>query len=661
MRTDSVSDLALDGKKVGCRVSFDDCEGCTHYVEIVDRGCIWNAAFNFDVTQDSDHYVTLEILDDNEQVVAEGSYTLKEVMLKGECSAQVPLRRSDGSQPDAALSCMIFFVEQPDHLPDNIAVTIIQSEKLVAPPSAEPSLISPYCKIWLEEEFLGHTKSVANGGPTSVWNECITSKYRGQQLLRISVYDQIGDKYIGEAQSDVWQILKEEPNAYKEGNLVLAAENDPKHQVKGKVHLTIRFFDDPKPNAEPPMSAASAPPEPAKKLENILEPDEHEQIVQNARRLAEEARENARQAEEAAAAATSFAEAPPLVSLCDQTAKAARNHSKLAQQGADTATHAASKLQSNLKRSEVAPLMDELNGGCGQARTGKDKAIQSAMDGANISAAAAVKKAEDAAARARRYANETAALAAKYPSVQEIGSLARGGDEDANDAHAQVYAVQEAADRCRQAPTYMEAIKNASIADKAAARAVGDAADAEEKLKKAKLLAKENERLEEKRAAKLAQKEKEALQREEAERERQRLAAHEEEMKRRKEPLSSGDVAEVRMYQGVFENDYHNNNNHATGRRLSMDEAATQLCMCYPSYSGRNEGDNSSSAGHYMGVPSDSKVLNRGNHGRERQPLLPFVKSYSTSDRDAIVETMAMNRPWCWCFGCGCCRCCGEC
>eukprot|EP01053_Blabericola_migrator_P007600 Blabericola_migrator_1__7599@NODE_3884_length_1451_cov_72_544075_g1103_i1_p2_GENE_NODE_3884_length_1451_cov_72_544075_g1103_i1NODE_3884_length_1451_cov_72_544075_g1103_i1_p2_ORF_typecomplete_len140_score14_23_NODE_3884_length_1451_cov_72_544075_g1103_i1230649 len=125
------------------------------------------------------------------------------------------------------------------------------------------------------------------------------------------------------------------------------------------------------------------------------------------------------------------------------------------------------------------------------------------------------------------------------------------------------------------------------------------------------------------------------------------------------------DVNEARLYQGVTGYSYHNREKDI----VSPVQVASPLACCGPARNAnitRQASDESlrptipkhelRGIRQQAGSVEDDETGDGHHHhhaGHHQRVLL---------EDDGIMETLGgLDRPWCWCFGCGCCRCCGEC
>lgn len=638
---------------------------------------IWNAAFNFDITEESDHYITFEVLNQDEDILGQANVPLKEVLRDGEYRSKTALTLgADRSTPRGLLSFQLSFVEQPDRIPDNVQVTLIKVENLTmrsVNSGKEEKVRSPYCEVFFEDDVLGKSRKAKPAADDAhhVWNDKVVGKYKGEQLLRVVVYDDSAN-YIGEANYDVWPILKEDGNDwFREGILILAAENDPMH-IRGQLFLQIRFFDDVDESLLKNSAADASQLQVVGPAEDTADRHALNAQCDEADALAEQARAAANRAAQVKEAIDALPSAPlELVSAAKKGTEEAERAAEEALQHRDMVRSAGTALA-------AAPLVEKL-------RTLKDKAVRGELAAVKALNEAAIADAEQALKRARKAAktsdycaDQIQLIGADSPHASdELVDLEQGARTDGRKADAnaddigqllQKYklnsrggqaAEKSASDLGPAGPGTSPVIDSRDLIRSANAlrdTAIGHEEDAEEKLRKARGWNKKQAKLAAKRAAKAAEREEArrlaALHAKEAARDKENDDAM---TRRHKNLMQLGDVSEIAVYGGFTGTSYHNSHfspaNHSPG----------WLCCGSPT---AFDADDEQSL--YGRLPAHEV---RGHYGKAAGSVHDAASSkhYSVGvgvdGRDHFVESghYHVNRPVCWCFGCGCCRCCGEC
>eukprot|EP01054_Gregarina_sp_Poly1_P008565 Gregarina_sp_Poly_1__8564@NODE_507_length_7855_cov_144_722779_g405_i0_p1_GENE_NODE_507_length_7855_cov_144_722779_g405_i0NODE_507_length_7855_cov_144_722779_g405_i0_p1_ORF_typecomplete_len711_score152_05C2/PF00168_30/21C2/PF00168_30/1_6e15C2/PF00168_30/5_3e03Hamartin/PF04388_12/0_23Activator_LAG3/PF11498_8/17_NODE_507_length_7855_cov_144_722779_g405_i043266458 len=685
------------GSHVAIRVESDDNEGTTTLQQFV-PGKDFQTSFSFPYEDASE--IEFSVVDKNDGVLARAIHSLRNVVTNGDAEEIVEL------QPRGRLAVHLRFMEIPLNPPKWCTVQVYRAIGLKG--SDPLGKIDPYSVVKLDDELVGTTKTIKGGGADVEWpDESWDIPYDNQQLLSIEVFDKdrlSKDDFIGDTVVDLWDFLKKDPKPNIRGQLRLAGRGAAVSENTGQIEISVNFWDDPeeknreqKPWDEPvtrlpsrktssSSSSSSSHRRPApsvssssSSLHGRLSPEEEEVAMNDIRRLADQAAKDAAKAKAAAETAARTADLSPDTPETRRQAARAAEAAERAADAANRAKDSAVGVAPPLVQEPLEKLRKALERAADGAAQHKEDAVNAAKTACAVSAEADAQKARESAQRAHQYHSDTYDIACAHPEIEELMIPLKDADKAAKlSAEAATFARGHA-DDCERATTLETAIEEAAATRRAAHKAREEEEAAERAYKEAKRLARKEEKKRLKRLIKQQELEEQKRRQEAEAREAARQAEHLQDLERRRVMIAPTDVTENRLYQGVTGYSYHNAAKEAdpstTNSNLNVPaEGAAGPFACCGSPGNRTRGRLSSEDSLHPTIPKhELRGLTTSKSGNRSSPGDDDLDDLETADaagggkqilleQDGIIETLGgVNRPWCWCFGCGCMKCCGEC
>eukprot|EP01056_Protomagalhaensia_sp_Gyna25_P005359 Protomagalhaensia_sp_Gyna_25__5358@NODE_682_length_2845_cov_375_846757_g62_i2_p1_GENE_NODE_682_length_2845_cov_375_846757_g62_i2NODE_682_length_2845_cov_375_846757_g62_i2_p1_ORF_typecomplete_len647_score165_73C2/PF00168_30/2_1e02C2/PF00168_30/1_3e17SR25/PF10500_9/0_0048SR25/PF10500_9/46Hamartin/PF04388_12/0_18SMC_N/PF02463_19/0_68TTKRSYEDQ/PF10212_9/1_3TTKRSYEDQ/PF10212_9/1_8e04ZapA/PF05164_13/13ZapA/PF05164_13/4_6CAF1_p150/PF11600_8/11CAF1_p150/PF11600_8/5_2U79_P34/PF03064_16/4_3U79_P34/PF03064 len=616
---------------IAVRVECEESEGTTSLLQYM-SGKDFKTSFPFEYFDASD--VEFCVVDRSDNILARAVHSLASVVDNGYSEEVVHLH------PGGKLSVRLHFMEGPVNPPKWCTVQVYQAMELKARDLI--GKIDPYCIIKLDDEEVGKTPVVKSGGNNVSWdNAAFDIPFESQRLLCIEVYDKdrIGsDDIIGDAVVDLWDVLKNNPKPNIRGYLPLAGSGGATGgsmalEPTGRIELGICFWDEEaeKLREQLPMDSPG-PPAPVDRMPSRGRTSSSSSSSSSSRTHSSERR---RRAEEAEAARRRAEE--------DAARKRAEEEA------------ARKKAEEDLRKAHVQREAEEL-----------------------------ARKARDAAARAQQHHNDTYDVALAHPSVDALLDplkRAEKGSKGATDAAA---LGRRAAEDCGEAPTLDRAEAALAAARQALDQALKGERAALEALKDARKLARKEEKRKEKRLQRMKELEDKKRKEEAEARERARQAEHLKDLELRRVMINPTEVNENRLYQGVTGYSYHNvlKNEDDLSRRSGGGGGMVggPFACCSPAAIERGVKRSDSQDSLSPAIPKhelrglkgihsgsedfDGPNASPANAGNADENVIVVGHKQILLEDDGIIETLhgsSLRRPRCWCFGCGCMKCCGEC